>query len=292
MGILAWPPYDLATLAIEEQLVDPERYRLVRFQTPSELVRSFRYGLLDVIFITSHFAVSTLNEIGDTRIIYVIDVSLGGDALLARPGIESAADLRGATIGVEVAPLGMYTLVRALDGLGLQRDEVEIVNVDTADQFDAWDDEDIDAVVTYEPTRSRLLERGAVELFNSQSIPYEILDVVVAKQGTIEVHGPALVEFVRGMDRALSVYRSAPETSVPVMARRHAISEADFVRAMAGVQLFDLSDNVELLKDGNGRLLGALHRQCEVMAESGMLNSIPELESMIEPAIVERASGR
>lgn len=291
MGVLAWPPYDLAYLALEEGLLDPRQFSLVSFQTPSELVRSFRYGLIDVMFTTSHFAVSTLHEVGDTRIIYLIDTSLGGDALLARPGLD-ADDLKGARVGVEVAPLGMYTLIRALDVLGLDRDEVEIVNIDTADQFDAWSDREIDALVTYEPTRSRLLDQGAVELFNSKSIPNEILDVIVVKERTIDAHRGTLVRFIRGLDRATSAYRSDPAATMQIMARRQAISVERFGRAMSGVDLFDLSANLDMMTGENRKLLGALEKQCRVMTKAGMLVGTPNLERLIDSSIVEAAARR
>lgn len=291
MGVLAWPPYDLAYLALEEDLLDPEQFNLVSFQTPSELVRSFRYGLIDVMFTTSHFAVSMVHEVGDTRVIYLIDTSLGGDALLARPGVD-ADDLKGARIGVEVAPLGMYTLMRALDVLGLDRDEVEIVNIDTADQFDAWSDREIDALVTYEPTRSRLMDQGAVELFSSKSIPNEILDVIVVKEHTINAYRGALVALVGGLDRATSAYRRDPEATTQIMARRQAMSVERFSRAMAGVELFDLSANLDMMTGENRQLLDALEKQCRAMTKAGMLVGTPDLQRLIDSSIVEEAARR
>ncbi|WP_376695608.1 ABC transporter substrate-binding protein [Wenzhouxiangella sp. EGI_FJ10305] len=291
VGVLAWPPYDLAYLALEEDLLDPEQFNLVSFQTPSELVRSFRYGLIDVMFTTSHFAVSMLHEVGDTRVIYLIDTSLGGDALLARPGVD-ADDLKGARIGVEVAPLGMYTLMRALDVLGLDRDEVEIVNIDTADQFDAWSDREIDALVTYEPTRSRLLDQGAVEVFSSKSIPNEILDVIVVKERTINAYRGALVALVGGLDRATSAYRRDPEATTQIMARRQAMSVERFSRAMAGVELFDLSANLDMMTGENRQLLDALEKQCRAMTKAGMLVGTPDLKRLIDSSIVEEAARR
>lgn len=291
MGIVAWPPFELAYLALEEDMVDAEDYRLIGFQTNAEAVRSFRYGLVDVILVTSHFAVSTLQEVGDTRIIYVIDTSLGGDALLARSGVV-AEDLRGARVGVEVTPLGMYTLFRALDRLDLGHDAVEIVNIDAEDQFEAWRDREIDFVVTYEPTRSRLMDQGAIELFNSKSIPYEILDVVVVKERTIDARRDALVKFVRGLDQAVSMYRSDPQATMRTMAQRQTISAERFGLAMGGVEVFDLSANLDMVTGKDRKLLDALKKQCQVMTEAGMLVSAPNLDPLIDSSIVEQAAAQ
>lgn len=290
VGLLAWPPYDLAHLAIERDLLDDDRFKLVNFQTPAEIVRSFRYGLIDAMFVTSHFALSTLRDVGDTRIIYIVDVSVGGDALLARPPIDSAEDLEGATVGVEVSPLGMYTLIRALGVLGLERDDIEIVNVDTPDHFRAWQDGNLDALVTYEPTRSLVRMHGAVELFSSAEIPYEILDVLVVRERTIAENRPALVDFVRSFDRALAAYRADPRAAAGVMARRHPLGVDEFLQAMGGVQLFDLEKNVELLTGEDGTIIDALEQQCRVMQKAGMLLTIPDLDPLIDASLVVQAA--
>lgn len=52
----------------------------------------------------------------DHRIIYVVDHSLGGDALVARPGISSLDELAGRAVGIELSRPGMY--VFGLDDFG------------------------------------------------------------------------------------------------------------------------------------------------------------------------------
>lgn len=292
VGVLAWPPYDLAYLAAERGYLDERDFELVHFQTPAEIVRSFRYGLLDAILVTSHFALGTAPDLGDVRIIYVVDASRGGDALLARPSVASAEALAGARIGVEAAPLGMYTLVRALNMLGLSREDVKIVPVDTADQFDAWRNGEIDALVTYEPTRSLVRKHGAVELFNSKAIPFEILDVLLVRARTIDSRRPALVEFIQGFDSALEAYRADPEATSAIMAERHPLTVEEFRQAMNAVALFNLEDNIELLGGDEDIVREALRQQANVMKETGMLDSSPPVDALIDASLVEEASNR
>jgi ABC-type nitrate/sulfonate/bicarbonate transport system substrate-binding protein len=68
-----------------------------------------------------------LGETADVRIVAAIDRGLGL-GVYARPGIASAAGLKGATIGVDVAgsgfALGLYAL---LESLGLDRDDYRVV---------------------------------------------------------------------------------------------------------------------------------------------------------------------
>lgn len=289
-GVLAWPPYDLAHLAVERDFIDPSTFDLVNFQTPSEVIRSFRYGLIDAMFVTSHFALSTLREVEDLRIIYVLDVSLGGDALLAKPGFDSAETLEGARIGVESAALGIYTLVRALGELGLTRHDIEVVNVDTPQQLRAWRSDEIDAVVAYEPTRSLVKRDGGIELFNSASIPYEILDVLVVRESVIDARGDDLARFVGALDRSIAVYRKEMHSISEHLAQRHSLTTGEFRAAMASVELFALEDNLAMLAEPSHPVLEALSEQCRIMIEAGMLVSEPDLEPLLDARVVERAA--
>jgi len=292
IGVLAWPPYDLAHLAVDEGLISRSSYDLVNFQTPSEVVRSFRYGLIDAMFVTSHFALSAIRDVGDVRIIYIVDVSLGGDALLVRPGFESAEALEGARIGVESAPLGIYTLVRALGQLGLSSGDISIVNVDTPQQLDAWQDGSVDALVAYEPTRSKIKREGGIEIFNSESIPYEILDVLVVRQSMLDERRGDLSRFIGALDQALTQFREDIDAVSERFAKRHALTAGEFRDAMASVELFDIEDNLSMLNDPSHPVLDALRKQCRVMVQAGMLRTEPDLEPLLDASVVKMAAGR
>ena len=289
VATLPWPPYDLLHLAENMAELDGRQVELVEFQTPAEVVRAYRYDLVDAMLVTSHFALSTVAERPDTRIIYVIDVSLGGDALLAQPDIRDAEGLRGGRIGIEAAPLGTYTLLRALRRLELSRDDVEIVQVDTPDQAEAFLSGEVDAVVTYDPTRSQLLEQGAHQLFGSEQIPFEIVDVVVTHDALVDERPEALAELVRAFDRGLQTFRRQPDVYARELARRHGLKPALYLGTLDAVRLYDLEDNAEIFSDPSGPVYRGLEAQCEVMVREGLLVSKPTLKPLLDGRIVNRA---
>ncbi|MBY6204069.1 ABC transporter substrate-binding protein [Halomonas denitrificans] len=289
VATLPWPPYDLVHLAATLDRLDPGQVELVEFQTPAEAVRAFRYDLVDAMLVTSHFALSTAAERPDSRIVYFIDVSLGGDALLARPAIESGDELRGGRIGVEAAPLGTYTLIRALDHLAIGRDEVEIVQIDTPDQAEAFLAAEVDAVVTYEPTRSLLLAEGANSLFDSEQIPFEIIDVVVTRESVIDERSDALAELVRAFDRGLATWRERPQFTAEELARRYALDPDEIRFGLDSVALYGLAENRGIFDDPDGAVLRGLTEQCRVMLREGLLASQPSTERLLDRRIVDRA---
>lgn len=292
VATLPWPPYDLIHLAESIDQLDRQQVELVEFQTPAEAVRAFRYDLVDVMLITSHFALSTVAERPDSRIIYFIDVSLGGDALLARPEIETGNGLRGGRIGVEAAPLGTYTLIRALDHLEIDRNEVDIVQIDTPDQAQAFLAAEVDAVVTYEPTRSALLAEGANELFDSRQIPFEIIDVVVTRASVIDDRLDALTELVRAFDRSLASWRERPEFTANELSKRYALDPEQIRSGLGSVALYDLAENREIFDNPDGSVMHGLTEQCRVMLREGLLAAEPSTERLLDRRVIDRALAR
>lgn len=70
-----------------------------------------------------------LGETADVRIVAAVDRGLGL-GVYARPGITSAAELKGATIGVDVPGSGFaFGLYALLDSLGLDRAGYEVVSL-------------------------------------------------------------------------------------------------------------------------------------------------------------------
>lgn len=287
IGALVWPPYELAYLARDREFFDTERVELVDYQTPAEVTRAYRYGLIDAYFLTTQFALPGSGPLPDSRIVYVIDFSIGGDALLARPDIENLRDLAGRRIGVEAGPLGGYMLQRVLDFAALSRADVTLRYVDTPDQVDAFANETVDAAITYEPYRSRALELGATELFSSRRIPGEIVDVLMVPKPVMNARETDLRDFVHGLEKARQFLRKHPDEALPIMARRQQLSPALLEHALDGVRLISLGENRRLLSGQDPILETLLERQIDVMRRAGLAPEASGMSRLIDPRLVE-----
>ena len=98
--------------------------------------------------------------------------------MLARPELKELKDIKGRRVGVESGALGAYVLARALQIAGLNRTDISVVSIPVPEQEQAFQGRRVDAVVTMEPNRTRLLAQGARQLFDSSQIPGEIVDVL------------------------------------------------------------------------------------------------------------------
>ncbi len=271
VGVLLWPPYDLGHLAKAEGYVRPSEVRLIDYQTPAEVVRAYRNGLIDAFFLTTQFALGDHLGRPDTRIVHTINISRGGDSLLARPEIESLEQLNGRTIALEAGPLGNYMLQRALDHTGLSYDDVELRPVDTPGHVSAYLGGQVDAVITYEPFRSRVLAAGAIELFSTRDIPDEIIDVLFVAGDVVDSRPAALVELVQGIERSRQLLDAEPDRALDIMADRHGLSAVDFAQALDGAHLLDLDENLALLSGDPSPLVDSINEQLQVFTRAGLL---------------------
>lgn len=289
IGVLVWPSYELAYLAREKGYMDDANIELVDYQTPSEMVRSYRFGLIDGMFVASSFVLANADNLDSARIVYIINFSDGGDSLLARPEIESIPELQGKRIGMEAGPLGAYVLARALHPHDLTRKDVELVFVDTPDQKAAFESGRVDAVATYEPTRTQLLQDGANELFSSREIPQEIIDVIVIREPVVDSHRKDLAIFVRGMNQALETFQAEPAASATIMTRRESINVQEFLTAIDGMYLLSLEENHALLTRNDSRLRESLEVQSNVMLEADIINNKPDLDTLVDTRVISEA---
>ncbi len=251
VGLLVWPGYELFFLARDQGLYPDREIQLVSFRSPAEAVRAYRAGLLDAVALTLEYTIQIESEDPGQAIVLVIDASNGGDSLVARKGIDTLADLGGRRIGVEASALGVFFSRRMLEKAGLTEADVHLVPVDVGDQERAFHSGEVDALATFEPTRSRLLAAGAHELFNSRALPGQILDVLLVPDELIHHRAPALTRLARGWFAAQSRLAGDPSAAAAIMAPREKLSPSAFLAALGGLDLTTLGANRGFLTAGD-----------------------------------------
>ena len=145
VGMNSWIGYDPLVLARDRDLIDRAQIKVVELSSSSETLRSFRNGLIDAAALTLDEALR-LREAGmDVRVVAVLDVSAGGDMVVAHPSITSPAALRGQFVAVEDSSVGALLLQRMLQGAGLTRTDVKVVNLESNQHLRALQDGQVSA---------------------------------------------------------------------------------------------------------------------------------------------------
>ncbi len=252
ISISEWPPYEFLHLAREKGFFEQEgvEVRLIEFAAMSDARRAFEHRQVDgglfSIFETLHVRDQSHRAL---RVPLVIDFSDGADAVMARPGIERVADLRGKRFGLALSALNVYMAERALNLHGLSLDDVIVVPCEDIDMMDYLRAGKVDAVVNYPPSRTRIEQAGlARPIFTSAQIPGEIVDVLALDETVIRERPRDVARLIRAFYRAVEYARTNPDDAYRIMGLRERIDAATFRAALTeGVTLVPLADQKRFL---------------------------------------------
>lgn len=180
IGTNIWPGYEILYLARDLGYLDGLPVDLVEMTSASEVINAMRNGTINGAGLTLDETITLLDEGVPLKVILLLDASFGADALLAKPTFQDIEQLRGKRIAIENTAVGAILLNNALESAGMNLNDITIVPC-TADRHPVCFD-DVDAVVTFEPSLSKIRKKGAIELFSSKDIPGTILDILVVSE--------------------------------------------------------------------------------------------------------------
>jgi len=291
IGANIWPGHEPMYIAQAIGRYDAKQIHVIDFPSAVEVARAYRNGVIDVAALTADEAFSAIAaEPGKHRIILVADYSSGADCILTQPSVTDFSQLRGRRIGVESNALGGYVLLRALQLHTMSVADVELVPMSVDRHVLAFTAGSIDAVVTFEPSRSTLLAGGAQELFTSKEIPGEVIDVIVTRTDLLHARRAALLQFVRGWFEGLAHMRREPADAM----RRSAIHEhtapETFLASLQGLEFVDRDRNLRLLGSGAESIERALVTLATTMRDGGLLATSVEVRGLTDRSIVEQAT--
>ncbi|MFZ5584284.1 MAG: ABC transporter substrate-binding protein [Pseudomonadota bacterium] len=272
LGSNEWPGYAPLHLARERGYWGDAPLRLYELTSSSEVLRALRNGALDGAALTSDEALSLLADKVEVRVALVLDISHGGDALVARPEIRRLADLKGRRIGVENQALGAYMLTRALAQGGLAPADVSVVPLTVDTHINAYIAGAVDAVVTFEPVLSRLQAMGAHQLFSSRQTPGEIFDLLVVREEAYRQHRATLKTLSQAWFRVLDEFKAAPAEVAAALGRRTQSSGPELLKALDGLVLPDRQENLNLLTGATPAIAAPLQRLVTLMQERQLLS--------------------
>lgn len=266
----------------------PDDARLVKLNSLGDSVAALIADQADAAALTLDEMLLARSRGIDLTAVLVFNVSAGADALLVRPAIETLEQLAGKRIGVENSALGPLVLSHALEQVGLVFDDVTVVDVSPDRQLLAWQQDRVDAVVTYSPAKEDLLEIGAKVLFDSRQMPGVIVDVLAVRSDRLDHPSlkPLLLAHFRALNHQLQNYE---DTLYRTAARRD--QQPSSIRlALSGIALPGLEQNHLYLRE-NGELQQSAERVQQLMLERELLNKARILDGVISARYLPAPGG-
>lgn len=242
----AWGPFLLAREKgwFAEEGIEVE---FVRMEDASIRAAAVMAGVVDATAMTLDAMPLFLRPEAPLKFAFALASSRGGDAVLAAPGIEAIADLKGRRIGVDAGTASQFFVSVLLRSAGLSDRDVTIVDLEPGDAGSAFLAGEVDAAVTWEPWISRGLEMGKGHLLaDTAQHPGLITDMLVARADRLDGRAADFRALYRAWNRAVAFAAENPDEAVPIMARgvggwmRHA---EVFAGVLAGIAYFDARSN-------------------------------------------------
>ncbi len=271
IGTNVWPGYEPLYLARERGQLDKKEFQLIEYHSASEVIRAFRNGSLDMAALTMDEVLMLLQSNVPLKVVLVMDVSAGGDVIMAKPSIQQFSELKGKRIAVESSAVGAYVVTRALELNGMSLTDVEIKNISHSAHVEAYKNDVADAVVTFEPTRTKLLNAGAHEVFSSRQIPGEIVDVLVVHEKYLAQRPERIKKLINTWFDTLGFMQQQREEAMTVIAKRLLLEPAEAESLYYGLTLPSRAENQRLLDDPNPALAETIGKLESAMLKQKLL---------------------
>jgi len=213
---------------------------IVQINDYVESINQYTAGAFDGVSATNMDTLSIPSGGGvDTTALIVGDFSNGNDAVILK-GEGDLMSLKDKPVNLVELSVSHYLLARALDSVGLrERDLGGVINTSDADMIAAYTTADVEAVVTWNPLVSAIMEEpGANKLFDSSDIPGEIIDLMVVNTETLAANPDFGKAMVGAWYEVMSLMAAGDEEVLTAMAEASGTDLAGYKAQLASTEMF------------------------------------------------------
>ena len=220
---------------------------IVQINDYVESIIQYAAGEFDGVTATNMDTLSISSGGGvDTTALIVGDFSNGNDAVILK-GDGGLADLAGKPVNLVELSVSHYLLARGLDSVGLsERDLDAVINTSDADMIAAYSTADVEAVVTWNPLVSTILEEpGATKVYDSSDIPGEIIDIMWVNTETLAANPNFGKALTGAWYELMALMAAGDEEVLTAMAEASGTDLAGYKAQLASTEMFyDAADAV------------------------------------------------
>lgn len=277
-----WPGYEPLYLARDLGYLHSDKANLFELPSSDINMESFRNHSTDLSTLTLDETLELIHDGTKLRILAVMDISHGGDAVLAHPSIKSLPDIKGKRIAIVNIPLGIYMLSRTLEAAGVDRKDVKVYPMSESKQLDFYKQGKADVVISFEPVKTKLRHAGAHVIFDSKQIPNEIFDLLLVHEDVFRERRKDACEVVKGWFMALDYMNAKPEDAWLRVSKRLGVKADEIPVMMDGIVLPSRADNKRILGGDNPEIIAPARKLAEIMVREKMLSTPVDVSVAID----------
>jgi len=223
------------------------------------------------------------------QVVWLLDDSFGGDGILVKKEIQSAADLKGKKVAFEVGSTSHLLMLTVLKKAGLTDKDVEVIPMSAGDAGAAFVAGKVDAAVTWEPWLSKGVSANGKVLVSTKDLPGIILDSISFRNEVIEKRPDDVKAFVAAMSEAMDYWKANKDESDQIMAKGLKIDLKEFTSTVPGLKFFNKDDNKKSFgtSANKGSIYQATQSDIDFYVEQKLIDKAITPESVINSKFVE-----
>jgi len=294
IGYSDWPGWVAWEVAIQKGFFEKAGVD-VKFEwfeyVPS--MDAFAAKQLDAVCMTNGDTLVTGATGGKGIMILINDYSDGNDIVVAGPGIDSVADLKGKAIGVELGFVSHLLLNHALMSAGLTEADVTLINVPTDQTPQTLASGDVSAIVAWQPNSGQALKAvaGSKAVYSSADAPGLIYDVLAVSPESLAASPEEWKKVIQVWYETVDFIKD-PATraeAIEIMASRVELPAEEYAPFLDGTYLLTLEEAKVIAastEEGFGSLLGSTKIVDAFQVENGVYAEPQDLDSYIDMSLL------
>lgn len=259
----------------------------VNFVENKDLYAAVGSGRID----STHALVSTALRFQASKIPIKValfqDISTKADALIAKPGIATVAELKGKRIGFEEGGGHEMLLRLALEKAGLSLDDITKVPLGADTAGAALLSDKVDAAVTYEPYVSQTLKKkpGAKVIASAGDFPGIISDVWEVSDKFAQEHPETVEGALKAWNAGVEYFRSNPDDAIAILAEVAKTDPEELAVTYKGVKLYTAAESLKFLQNDFQPLATDI---LDIMKEQGSLEGTADPATLADSSYLEK----
>lgn len=256
MGIEPWIGYAPWYIAQDQGYFAKHglKVNIVNFQTDADRNAALISGKTEVSNIDAGRIVQFKASKQPGTPLFLLDASLGADAILAASNITDARGLVGKQVDYEYGTTSDLLLHYYLLKNKVNPNQVKSNNVPAANAGTLLIAGKTPVAVTYQPYITNATQGANASkahiLFGSDKAPGLISDFVTANSSWLASHQNVTPKLLAAWDDAVNFYNTHHDQAVKIMAKGVGATPASLTSTLSGVKIFSGAENKKMLSDG------------------------------------------
>lgn len=293
IGLVTWIGYGPFYVAAEKGYfaANGVDVQFERIEGDVERRSAIAAGRLDGIALTLDSMIVLRTNGIPLKTVMAIDVSNGGDGIVAIKGIQKIDDLKGREIAFPTGLPSHFFLYSALKSHNLDMSDIKAIPMDADQAGSAFASGKIDAAVTWEPWLSKASEvgRGHV-LMDSKQLPGKIQDVLFMREALLASRSADIEGLIKAWYQAVDFVAANPQEAGAIMSKNLGLASDQVPKLISGIRYQNKQGNLAAF--GTAQKPGDLYQLYEEISEAWLKEHViskrDKPEDGIDPSFVRR----